>query len=171
MEHCINVHESMHNYVPYIYTCKLIRIWLMMCQLNVQSYCFCHVLMIFTGKKTHLSIKYNWVLWKGKNLEHHMILPWKTHRNENKFLMEIVYIFSPFEKLWNTSQSFFNIIIRMLSCWLQYKILLDFLIFSCVLISDKIERILKKKNSLISFIIYMYMYKENIFFSHRGEND
>lgn len=51
MEHCINVHESMHNYAPYIYTCKLIRIWLMMCQLNVQSYCFCHVLMIFTGKK------------------------------------------------------------------------------------------------------------------------
>lgn len=45
------------------------------------------------------------------------------------------------------------------------------LIFSCVLISDKIERILKKKISLISFIIYMYMYKENIFFSHRGEND
>lgn len=45
------------------------------------------------------------------------------------------------------------------------------LIFSCILISDKIERILqKKKNSLISFIIYMYMYKENIFFSHR-END
>lgn len=45
------------------------------------------------------------------------------------------------------------------------------LIFSCVLISDKIERILKKKISLISFIIYMYMYKENIFFSNRGEND
>lgn len=45
------------------------------------------------------------------------------------------------------------------------------LIFSCVLISDMIERILKKKISLISFIIYMYMYKENIFFSHRGEND
>lgn len=38
------------------------------------------------------------------------------------------------------------------------------LIFSCVLISDKMERILKKKISLISFIIYMYMYKENIFF-------
>lgn len=44
-------------------------------------------------------------------------------------------------------------------------------IFSCVLISYKLEKTLEKKISLKSFIIYMYMYKENIFFSHRGEYD
>lgn len=132
------------------------------------SYCFCHVLMIFTGKKMHLSIKYNWSLWKGKNLGHHQILPWKTHMNEKKFLIEIVYIFSPFEKLWNTLQSFFQHYHPV--TFMLIAIQNPFRLFIFIDILQARENI-RKKYFLKSFIIYMYMYKENIFFSHRGEND
>lgn len=145
MEHCINLHESMHNNTPYIYTCKLIRIWLMMCQLNVQSYCFCHVLMIFTGKKHTFQLNTIEVYERERILNiiwfYHEKLSQEWKQISNGDCLHFFSIWKAVEHLAKFFQHYHQDAFMLIAMQNPFRLL----IFSCVLISDKIERILKKK--------------------------
>lgn len=101
--------------------------------LSVPSYCFCHSLTIFNENK-HTCHKYNWNWYMGENprfLYWHFVY---FYPEKNKTLMEINNgkCRHP-SSIWKYSRhpaQFFNINIQVLSCGLQCKITVDFLLLA-----------------------------------------